>query len=141
MLDFYAWPTPNGYKVSILLEEPGIPHRHWPRRPVDPELLKISPNNKIPAIVAPDGPGGRPYALFESGTILMYLAEKTGKLLPEESGSRYRVIQWLMFQMGGIGPMMGQANHFRLPTLVGGHRSPPRCAEKPATAGRGAPIP
>ncbi len=71
MLDFYAWPTPNGYKVSILLEELGIPHRHWPRRPVDPALLKISPNNKIPAIVDPDGPGGRPYALFESGAILM----------------------------------------------------------------------
>ena len=118
MLDFYAWPTPNGYKVSILLEELGIPYRVIPidigrGDQFDPEFLKISPNNKIPAIVDPDGPGGRPYALFESGAILMYLAEKTGKLLPADIGSRYRVIQWLMFQMGGIGPMMVQANHFQ----------------------------
>ncbi|MEN9225690.1 MAG: glutathione S-transferase N-terminal domain-containing protein [Thermostichus sp. HHBFW_bins_43] len=118
MIDFYTWPTPNGYKVSIMLEEVGIPYNVIPINigkgdQFDPAFLKISPNNKIPAIVDPDGPGGKPYSLFESGAILMYLAEKSGQLMPTERGARYRVIQWLMFQMGGIGPMMGQANHFQ----------------------------
>ncbi len=118
MIDLYAWPTPNGFKVSILLEETGLPYRVIP---VDigkgdqfkPDFLKISPNNKMPAIVDDDGPGGRPYPLFESGAILMYLAEKTGRFMPADVAGRYKVIEWLMFQMGGIGPMLGQAHHFR----------------------------
>ena len=118
MIDLYAWPTPNGFKISILLEETGLPYRVIP---VDigkgdqfkPDFLKISPNNKMPAIVDADGPGGRPYPLFESGAILMYLAEKTGRFMPVDVAGRYRVIEWLMFQMGGIGPMLGQAHHFR----------------------------
>jgi GST-like protein len=118
MIDLYVWPTPNAYKISIFLEEVGLPYRVIP---VDiqagdqfkPDFLKISPNNKMPAIVDPEGPGGKPYSVFESGAILMYLAEKTGKLLPKEMAARYRVVQWLMFQMGGIGPMLGQAHHFR----------------------------
>jgi GST-like protein len=118
MLDLYVWPTPNAYKISIMLEEVGIPYHVIPVNigqgdQFNPEFLKISPNNKMPAIVDPDGPGGQPYSLFESGAILMYLAEKSGQLMPTDMGSRYRVIQWLMFQMGGIGPMMGQANHFQ----------------------------
>ncbi len=118
MIDLYAWPTPNGYKISIMLEEIGIPYH-----PIavnigqgdqfKPEFLKISPNNKMPAIVDPEGPNGEPFSLFESGAILMYLAEKSGQLMPSDTGSRYRVIEWLMFQMGGIGPMLGQAHHFR----------------------------
>jgi GST-like protein len=118
MIDLYAWPTPNGFKISILLEETGLPYRVIP---VDirngdqfkPDFLKISPNNKMPAIVDTDGPGGRPYPLFESGAILMYLAEKTGRFMPADVAGRYRVVEWLMFQMGGIGPMLGQAHHFR----------------------------
>ena len=118
MIDLYAWPTPNGFKISILLEETGLPYRVIP---VDigkgdqfkPDFLKISPNNKMPAIVDADGPGGHPYPLFESGAILMYLAEKTGRFMPADVAGRYKVIEWLMFQMGGIGPMLGQAHHFR----------------------------
>ena len=118
MIDLHTWPTPNGFKVSIMLEETGLPYTVIP---VDisegdqfkPEFLKISPNNKMPAIVDHDGPDGGPYALFESGAILMYLAEKTGRFMPSAVAGRYRVIQWLMFQMGGIGPMLGQAHHFR----------------------------
>jgi GST-like protein len=118
MIDLHTWPTPNGFKVSIMLEETGLPYAVIP---VDiskgdqfkPEFLKISPNNKMPAIVDRDGPDGGPYALFESGAILMYLAEKTGRFMPSAVAGRYRVIQWLMFQMGGIGPMLGQAHHFR----------------------------
>lgn len=118
MIDLYSWPTPNGHKVHIMLEEVGLPYRV---HAVDigageqfkPDFLAISPNNKIPAIVDQDGPGGQPYSLFESGAILLYLAEKTGKLLPQEPRSRYDVIQWLMFQMGNVGPMLGQAHHFR----------------------------
>ncbi len=118
MIDLYAWPTPNGFKISILLEETGLPYRVIP---VDirngdqfkPDFLKISPNNKMPAIVDTDGPDGRPYPLFESGAILMYLAEKTGRFMPADVAGRYRVVEWLMFQMGGIGPMLGQAHHFR----------------------------
>lgn len=118
MIDLYAWPTPNGFKISILLEEIGLPYRVIPIdiRKGDqfkPDFLKISPNNKMPAIVDTDGPDGRPYPLFESGAILMYLAEKTGRFMPADVAGRYRVVEWLMFQMGGIGPMLGQAHHFR----------------------------
>lgn len=118
MIELYAWPTPNGYKISILLEEVGLPYKVIPVNigqgdQFRPEFLQISPNNKMPAIVDSDGPDGRPYPLFESGAILMYLAEKTGQLLPQETAPRYQVIQWLMFQMGGVGPMLGQAHHFR----------------------------
>jgi len=118
MIDLYTWPTPNGHKVHIMLEETGLDYNVTPINinkgdQFDPEYLKISPNNKMPAMVDPDGPGGKPYSLFESGAILMYLAEKTGKFMPQETEDRYRVIQWLMFQMGGIGPMFGQAHHFR----------------------------
>ena len=119
MIEVYSWATPNGHKVHIMLEECGLPYRvHG----VDigagdqfaPEFLAISPNNKIPAIVDPDGPDGRPISLFESGAILLYLAAKTGRFLPADVSGRYEVLQWLMFQMGGVGPMLGQAHHFRL---------------------------
>jgi GSH-dependent disulfide-bond oxidoreductase len=118
MIDLHTWTTSNGRKAFLMLEETGLPYRVvW----VDirkgdqfkPEFLAINPNNKIPAIVDRDGPDGKPYPLFESGAILMYLAEKTGRFLPQDRAGRYRVIQWLMFQMGGLGPMLGQVNHFR----------------------------
>jgi GST-like protein len=117
MIDLYTWPTPNGHKIHIALEELGLPYAV---HAVDigegdqfkPEFLKISPNNRIPAIVDQEGPNGKPLALFESGAILIYLAEKTGKLLPAKGNARYHAVQWLMFQMGGIGPMLGQAHHF-----------------------------
>jgi GST-like protein len=119
MIEVYSWATPNGHKVHIMLEECGLPYRVIP---VDigagdqfkPEFLAISPNNKIPAIVDPNGPEGGPISLFESGAILLYLAAKTGKFLPEGISARYEVLQWLMFQMGGVGPMLGQAHHFRI---------------------------
>ena len=119
MIDLYVWPTPNGYKVSILLEEIGLPYNVIP---IDigagdqfkPEFLKISPNNKMPAIVDPDGSDGTPISIFESGAILLYLAEKTGRFWPADMRGRYDMIQWLMFQMGGFGPMLGQAHHFRI---------------------------
>ena len=118
-IDLFAWPTPNGYKVSIALEEIGLPYTV---HPIDigagdqfkPAFLKISPNNKMPAIIDPDGPDGQPISIFESGAILMYLAEKTGQFWPADRRQRYQVIQWLMFQMGGFGPMLGQAHHFRV---------------------------
>jgi GSH-dependent disulfide-bond oxidoreductase len=118
MIDLYVWPTPNGYKISILLEETGLPYRVIPvdigrGEQFEPDFLKISPNNKMPAIVDTEGPDGKPYSLFESGAILMYLAEKTGRFMPRETAARYRVVEWLMFQMGGVGPMLGQAHHFR----------------------------
>ena len=118
MIDLYTWPTPNGFKVSIMLEEVGLPYNVVPiditkGDQFDADFLKISPNNKMPAIVDNDGPGGVPYSLFESGAILMYLAEKTGRFMPADMAPRYLVIQWLMFQMGSIGPMFGQAHHFR----------------------------
>ncbi len=118
MIDLYTDTTPNGYKVHIMLEEVGLPYaaHHVDIGKGDqfkPEFLAISPNNKIPAIVDRDGPGGKPYAMMESGAILMYLADKTGKLWPKETRARYDVAQWLMFQMGHIGPMLGQAHHFR----------------------------
>ena len=119
MIEVYSWATPNGHKVHIMLEECGLPYRVIP---VDigagdqfrPEFLAISPNNKIPAIVDPDGPDGAPISLFESGAILLYLAGKTGRLLPSDTRGKYEVLQWLMFQMGGVGPMLGQAHHFRI---------------------------
>ena len=119
MIKVYSWATPNGHKVHIMLEECGLDYRAIP---VDigagdqfkPDFLAISPNNKIPAIVDPDGPDGTPFSVFESGAILLYLAGKTGKLLPEGIRERYEVLQWLMFQMGGLGPMLGQAHHFRI---------------------------
>ena len=122
MIDLYTWPTPNGHKIHIMLEETGLAYTVIPidinkGDQFDPEYLKISPNNKMPAIVDLDGPGedgdGKPYSLFESGAILMYLAEKTGQFMATETAARYRTIQWLMFQMGGIGPMFGQTHHFR----------------------------
>ena len=117
MIDLYTWGTPNGRKVSIMLEEVGLPYTV---HPVDigkdeqfaPDFLKISPNNRIPAIVDSEGPDGAPISVFESGAILIYLAEKTGRLMPAEPRARIAVLEWLMFQMGGVGPMFGQANHF-----------------------------
>ena len=119
MIDVYTWATPNGHKVHILLEECGLPYTV---HAVDigagdqfkPEFLAISPNNKIPAIVDSDGPGGKPISMFESGAILIYLAAKTGRFMPESVRGKYDVLQWVMFQMGGVGPMLGQAHHFRL---------------------------
>ena len=117
MIQLYTWGTPNGKKVSIMLEEIGMPYEVHPINigqgdQMKPEYLAINPNNKIPSIIDPDGPGGKPFTLFESGAILMYLAEKSGKLWPADVRQRYTVIQWLMFQMGGVGPMFGQANYF-----------------------------
>jgi GST-like protein len=119
MIEVYSWPTPNGHKVHIMLEECGLPYRVHAvdigaGQQFDPEFLAISPNNKIPAIVDPEGPDGRRISLFESGAILLYLAGKTGRLLPDDTHGRYEVLQWLMFQMGGVGPMLGQAHHFRI---------------------------
>jgi GSH-dependent disulfide-bond oxidoreductase len=118
MIDLYYWPTPNGHKITIFLEETGLEYKVVPinirkGEQFAPEFLKISPNNRMPAIVDSDGPGGKPFSLFESGAILLYLAEKTGKLMPSETRARYRVIEWLMFQMANVGPMLGQAGHFR----------------------------
>lgn len=117
MIQLYTWATPNGKKVSVMLEEVELPYEVHPINiakgdQLKPEYLAINPNNKIPAIIDTDGPGGKPLKLFESGAILMYLAEKTGEFLPQEMTKRYEVIQWLMFQMGGVGPMFGQANYF-----------------------------
>jgi GST-like protein len=116
-LQLYSLPTPNGVKVSILLEETGLayePHRvdFETQDQLSPEFLSLNPNNKIPAILDPDGPGGKPLALFESGAILLYLADKTGQFIPVDAAARYETIQWLMFQMGGIGPMFGQLGFF-----------------------------
>ena len=119
MIDVYSWATPNGHKIHIMLEECGLPYTV---HAVDigageqfkPEFLAISPNNRIPAIIDSDGPDGKPISLFESGAILMYLAAKTGKFLPADLRGKYATLEWLMFQMGGVGPMLGQAHHFRL---------------------------
>jgi GST-like protein len=116
-LQLYSLPTPNGVKAAIMLEEIGLPYEVHrvafdKNDQLSPEFLSLNPNNKIPAIIDPDGPGGRPLPLWESGAILLYLAEKTGKLLPPEPALRYQTIQWLMFQMGGIGPMFGQLGFF-----------------------------
>ena len=117
MIEVWTWPTPNGHKVHIMVEELGLPYKVIPvnigaGEQFRPEFLAITPNHRIPAIVDPDGPGGKPFHLFESGAILIYLAEKTGKLMPREPVARYTCLQWLMFQMGGVGPMFGQYNHF-----------------------------
>ena len=123
MIDVYSWATPNGHKVHIMLEECGLRlGRDWQAIPVNigagdqfkPEFLTISPNNRIPAMVDPDGPDGKPISLFESGAILLYLASKTARFLPKTDRLKFQVLQWLMFQMGGVGPMLGQAHHFRL---------------------------
>jgi len=119
MIEVYSWATPNGHKVHIMLEECALPYR---AHAIDigagdqfaPEFLAISPNNKIPAIVDADGPDGKPMSLFESGAILLYLAAKTGRFLPADVRGKYEVLQWLMFQMGSVGPMLGQAHHFRI---------------------------
>ena len=117
MIDLYTWPTPNGLKLHILLEELGIPYTIHPvdirkGQQFEAEFLKISPNNKIPVMIDQDGPYGKPYPVFESGAMLLYLAEKTGQFLPSDVAARYLVTQWLMFQMGHVGPMFGQYNHF-----------------------------
>ena len=117
-IDFYTWSTPNGRKVSIALEELGLDYAAHPvnitkDEQFAPDFLKISPNNKIPAIVDPQGPDGEPISVFETGAILLYLAEKTGQLVPDDPCDRNAVMQWLMWQMGGFGPMLGQAHHFR----------------------------
>ena len=119
MIAVYSWATPNGHKVHIMLEECKLPYRAIPvnigsGEQFQPDFLKISPNNKIPALVDPEGPGGKPISLFESGAILLYLAAKTGKFLPQSDRAKFEVLQWLMFQMGGVGPMLGQNHHFRL---------------------------
>lgn len=119
MIDAYSWATPNGHKVHIMLEECGLDYRvHAIDIGVgdqfEKEFLKISPNNKIPAIIDSDGPDGKPISLFESGAILVYLAGKTGKFLGGTDREKFNTLQWLMFQMGGLGPMLGQAHHFRL---------------------------
>lgn len=116
-LQLYSLPTPNGVKVSIMLEETGLPYEPHlvsfdSNDQTSPEFLSLNPNNKIPAILDPNGPDGKPLALFESGAILLYLAEKTGKFIPQDAAGRYETIQWLMFQMGGIGPMFGQLGFF-----------------------------
>jgi len=117
MIDLYTWTTPNGRKVSIMLEETGLPYAVHPINigqgdQFKPEFIAINPNGKIPAIVDPDGPDGQPYAMMESGAILIYLAGKTGMLLPASARGKYDALQWLMFQMGGVGPMFGQVHHF-----------------------------
>jgi GST-like protein len=117
-IDLYHWPTPNGWKVTIMLEECGLPYNVIPVNigkgdQFAPDFLAISPNNKIPAIVDPDGPGGAPISVFESGAILIYLGRKTGRFYPADERQRVTVEQWLMWQMGGFGPMLGQNHHFR----------------------------
>ena len=117
MIDLYTWSTPNGRKVSIMLEELGLPYRTHPINigqgdQFKPEFIAINPNSKIPAIVDPDGPDGEPISLMESGAILIYLAEKSGRLMPAKARARHVALQWLMFQMGGVGPMFGQVHHF-----------------------------
>ena len=130
-LQLYSLPTPNGVKVSIALEELALPYdAHLvdfaTNDQTSPAFLSLNPNNKIPAILDPDGPGGKPLALFESGAILIYLAEKTGQLLP--AANRYEVLQWLMFQMGGLGPMLGQLGYFH--TFAGKEIEDPRPKER-----------
>jgi GST-like protein len=123
MIDVYSWATPNGHKVHIMLEECGFRlGRDWRAIPINigtgdqfrDDFLKISPNNKIPALVDPNGPDGKPISVFESGAILVYLAAKTGRFLPSSDRGKFEALQWLMFQMGGVGPMLGQNHHFRL---------------------------
>ncbi len=117
MIELYTWPTPNGHKIHIMLEEAGIPYRVHAVNigagdQFKPEFLKISPNNKMPAMVDTEGPGGKPLSMFESGAMLVYLASKSGRFLPEDLEKKWSTLSWLMFQMGGVGPMLGQAHHF-----------------------------
>ncbi|MFL6580378.1 MAG: glutathione S-transferase N-terminal domain-containing protein [Burkholderiales bacterium] len=117
MIDLYTWSTPNGRKVSIMLEELALPYKVHPidigkGHQFEADFIAVSPNSKIPAIVDSDGPDGTPYSLFESGAILLYLSDKTGRFLPQMKTQRFEAIQWLMFQMGGVGPMFGQVHHF-----------------------------
>ena len=117
-IDLYYWPTPNGKKITIFLEEVGLPYNLMPvditaGEQFDEEFLRISPNNKMPAIVDSEGPNGEPISVFESGAILLYLAEKTGRFMPSSPRQRYEALQWLMFQVSSVGPMLGQAHHFR----------------------------
>ena len=118
MYNIYNWPTSNGRKINIMVEEIGVEYKIHPI-PIGkdaqfaPEFTALNPNQKIPAIVDQDGPGGKPYTLFESGAILMYMGEKHGQLFPQDMAKRYEVVQWLMFQMGGVGPIFGQTHHFR----------------------------
>jgi GST-like protein len=117
MIELYSWGTPNGKKVSIMLEEVALPYNVHPINigqgdQFKPDYITINPNSKIPAIIDTDGPGGRPLKVFESGAILIYLAEKTGKMMSRDPVARIEAIEWLMFQMGGVGPMFGQAHHF-----------------------------
>ena len=117
MIDLYYWPTPNGHKISIAMEEMGLAYNVIPinigkGEQFQEQFLVVNPNHRIPAIVDPAGPGDGPFSLFESGAILMYLARKTGKFMPADYAGQYRCLEWLMFQMGGVGPMFGQANHF-----------------------------
>ncbi len=119
MIELYTWPTPNGHKIHIMLEECKLPYRVHAVNigqgdQFQPEFLNISPNNKIPALVDPHGPDGQPISIFESGAMLIYLAAKTGKFMPKSDRAKYEVLQWLMFQMGGVGPMLGQAHHCRI---------------------------
>jgi GST-like protein len=119
MIDLYYWPTPNGHKITIFAEEAGLEYRVIPvnigrGEQFEPDFLAISPNNRMPAIVDHDGPDGKPISIFESGAILIYLAEKTGKFLPSDPRRRCEVLEWLMWQMGNVGPMLGQAHHFRM---------------------------
>ncbi|WP_020185688.1 glutathione S-transferase N-terminal domain-containing protein [Methylopila sp. 73B] len=117
-IDLFYWPTPNGWKITIMLEECGLPYALHPVNigkgdQFKPEFLQISPNNKMPTIVDPDGPGGQPISVFESGAILQYLGRKTGKFYPSDERRRVEVDEWLFWQMGGFGPMLGQTHHFR----------------------------
>ena len=117
MIELYTWPTPNGHKIHIMLEETGLKYNVHPvdigkGDQFEPEFLKISPNNKMPAMIDTEGPDGQPFALAESGAMLFYLASKTGRFLPKDIAKRWKVLQWTMFQMGHIGPMLGQAHHF-----------------------------
>ena len=131
ILQLYSFPTPNGVKVSIALEEAGIPyeaHTVKLNETTTPEFLSLNPNNKIPAIIDPDGPGGKPLTLWESGAILIYLAEKSGQLMPSDPAKRAEVLQWLMFQMGGVGPMFGQFGYFHV--FAGSEIEDPRPYER-----------
>jgi GSH-dependent disulfide-bond oxidoreductase len=119
MIECHSWPTPNGHKIHIMLEECGLPYTAIPvnigaGEQFKPEFLTISPNNRIPAMTDPNGPEGKPISLFESGAILIYLAEKTQRFMPNREHGKYECLQWLMWQMGGFGPMLGQAHHFRI---------------------------
>lgn len=126
MIELYTWPTPNGIKIHIMLEEAGLEYNVHPVNihigdQFDPEFLKFSPNNKMPAMIDTDGPGGEPISLFESGAMLIYLGEKTGMFYPRDDRLRYETLCWLMFQMGSVGPMLGQNNHFRMYAKEMGH--------------------